>query len=193
MKKALPIALALVVLVSLFRLLPHPYNFTPVGAIALFCGAYLSKKWIGWLLPIAMMLLSDLVLEITTGFGIHNSMWAVYGSFLLIVLLGQKTLSGKVSGLRVAGAAVSSSLIFFLITNFSSWLIDPSGLYANNITGLFASYAAAIPFYNTSDLLSSFALNGLLGNLFFSGLLFGSYALLQKLFHGDLQPIRVRN
>ena len=178
MKKALPIALGLIVLVSLFRILPHPYNFTPVGAIAIFSGAYLSKRVIGWLFPIAIMLISDTILEITTGFGFHKDMWAVYGSFALMILLGQKILSGRTTGKRVLGASVLGSVLFFLLTNFSSWLIDPSGIYANSLSGLIAAYAAAIPFYNVSDPLSSFALNGLLGDLFFSGALFGAYALI---------------
>lgn len=192
MKKALPIALTLIVSVAAFRLLPHPYNFTPVGAMALFSGAYLSKRWIGWAFPIAIMLVSDALIELSTGYGFHDTMWAVYGAFLLTVLLGQKMLSGKVTGLRVAGASITGSVAFFLITNFASWLVDPTGLYANDIGGLMTAFAAGIPFMESSNLLSSFALNGLLGDLFFSGLLFGAYALLVKP-KNALQPILVRS
>jgi len=180
MKKTLPIALALIVLVAIFRLLPHPLNFTPVGAIALFSGAYLTKKWFGWLIPIGIMLVSDIALHLFTGNGFHDDMFAVYAAFLLIVGLGKVRLGSKVSPGRIAGSSIIGSMAFFLITNFSVWATETYGMYTNDLSGLIACYVAAIPFYTQGDLLSSFALNGIIGDLMFNGLLFGAYALISN-------------
>lgn len=179
MKKALPYALLLIVLAASFRLMPHHiFNFTPIGAIALFSGAYLGKKVLGWIVPMAIMLITDTILELTGSVGFHAEMPFVYGAFLLAVVIGRFGLANKVSAGRVFGATVSSSLLFFIITNFGSWILSPA--YAKDLSGLVTCYVAAIPFYNPGDYLSSFALNGLLGDLFFSGILFGSYALITR-------------
>ena len=179
MKKALPYAILLIVLVASFRLMPHHiYNFTPVGAIALFSGAYLGRNLIGWLIPISIMLISDTVLELTGAVGFHKEMPFVYGAFLIAVLIGRYGLKQKKSFGRVLGATISSSMLFFIITNFGSWILSPA--YTKDFSGLVTCYVAAIPFYTPGDYLSSFALNGLLGDLFFTGLLFGAYELITR-------------
>ncbi len=131
---------SIVLVAALTRLLPHPFNFTPIGAIALFGGAYFSKKYLAFLLPLAAMLISDALL------GFHSSMWAVYLSFVLIVGIGMGALN-KVNMGRVAGSAVVSSVLFFLITNFAVWY--GSAFYPQNFAGLSACYAGGSAVFST--------------------------------------------
>jgi hypothetical protein len=144
------------------RLLPHPPNFTPIGAMALFSGAYLGRRGaIALVAPLAALLLSDLVL------GFYHGMATVYFSTALVVLIGWFALQKK-SPLRIAGAAVASSILFFVLTNFGMWL--SSGFYPLTPAGLEACYVAAIPFFQ----------NTVAGDLVFSAILFGGFALLER-------------
>ena len=140
------------------RLLPHPPNFAPIAAMALFGGAYFNKKWAAFLVPIAAMFVTDLIL------GFHNTMWAVYLSFALIVVLGMIMLKEKKVG-NIFFASVISSVSFFIITNFGIWI--STGYYEKTGAGLAACYTAAIPFFHQT----------LLSDLFFIGILFGAYHL----------------
>ncbi len=164
---------AIIVLAALSRFIPHPFNFTPIAAIALFGGAYFTNRWQAIAVPMGAMLLS----EIQTGFGFHSGTWMVYGAFALVAVLGMVALN-KVTPLRVVGSAVASSLLFFLITNCAFFyptpeVIDPSMIsYPHTFQGLIASYTAGIPFLR----------NQILGDLFFSGVLFSGFALLQRRF-----------
>lgn len=166
----------LVLSMALFRILPHWPNFTPVAAVALFGAATFERKWLGLAAPLAAMLLSDALI------GFHSTMGAVYFSFALTWLLGLFALRKPTAG-RIAGASVVSSVLFFLITNFAVWY--GSSFYPQTPAGLLSCYTAGLAFYNGT----SYFLNGLLGDLFFSGLLFGSYALLQQRFT-VLRPAR---
>src|SRR5579885_1194656 len=116
-----PIALLLAIIIAAaFRLLPHPPNFTPIGAMALFSGAYLGRRPLAFAAPLGALLLSDLVL------GFYHGMATVYFSVALIVMIGIVALK-RTSALRVGTAAVLSSILFFAITNFGVWLF--SGFY----------------------------------------------------------------
>jgi hypothetical protein len=148
--------LTAIVVAAALRLVPHPPNFTPIGAMALFSGAYLGRKALAFAAPLGALLLSDLVL------GFYHGQATVYFSVALIVMLGMVALS-RVSPLRVAGAAVLSSVLFFLITNFGMWLF--SGFYPRTMLGLEACYVAAIPFFQ----------NTIAGDLFYATLLFGGF------------------
>lgn len=167
---------AIVLAIALSRIVPHWPNFTPVAALALFGAATFERKWLGLAIPVAAMLLSDLLI------GFHANMGAVYVSFFLTWLLGLWTLSRPTTG-RIAGASVASSVLFFLITNFAVWY--GSSFYPQKLAGLLSCYAAGLAFYNGT----SFFLNGLLGDLFFSAMLFGGYYLLQQRFMA-LRPAR---
>jgi hypothetical protein len=156
------------------RLVPHPPNFTPIGAMALFSGAYLGRRGLAFLAPLAALLVSDLVL------GFYHGMGTVYFSVALIVVLGSVALP-RTSPLRVGMAAVSSSVLFFVVTNFGMWLF--SGFYPQTLAGLEACYVAAIPFFQ----------NTLAGDLFYAALLFGGFALAERLLpqvrgQGTAQP-----
>jgi hypothetical protein len=153
--------LCAIVAAAALRLAPHPPNFTPIAAMALFSGAYLGQRGVAFVAPLAALLLSDAVL------GIYPEVVFVYLSVAMTVLIGRALLQRKTI-LRVAGAALASSLLFFLVTNFGVWLV--MDYYPKTVPGLAACYVAAIPFFQ----------NTLAGDLFFSGLLFGGFALLER-------------
>lgn len=186
--KSLPIRLITLVTIilatALFRLVPHWPNFTPIAALALFGAATFERKWLGLVAPLAAMLLSDALI------GFHGSMGAVYLSFALTWLLGVWALperrTERLTVGRVAAASVTASILFFLITNFAVWY--GSTFYPQNLPGLITCYVSGLAFYNGT----SFFLNGLAGDLFYSALLFGGYHLLQLRF-GKLKPVRVRH
>src|SRR4051794_4931455 len=130
--------LSAIIIAAALRLVPHPPNFTPIGAMALFSGAYLGRRWLAFVAPLGAMLLSDAVL------GFYSGMWVTYLAVALVVAVGWLALS-RVSVPRVAGAAVVSSIVFFLVSNFGTWAL--SGMYPHTPAGLAACYIAAIPFF----------------------------------------------
>jgi hypothetical protein len=155
------------------RLVPHPPNFSPIDAMALFSGAYVGRRLLAFAAPLVALLLSDLVL------GFYPGMLFQYAAVILIVLLGTLALS-RVTVLRLVGAALSSSILFFAISNFGVWAV--SGMYAHSAAGLGACYVAAIPFFQ----------NTVASDLFYAALLFGGFALAEhfvpRLRAGEAQP-----
>jgi hypothetical protein len=152
------LAAGLILAAAFTRLIPHYPNFTAVGAIALFGGAYLPNRKLAFAVPFIAMLLTDLII------GFHHTMWAVYLSFGLIVLIGmQISKNKKISNILLG--AISSSVLFFIITNFAQWLSDP--FYAKTGAGLAQCFTMAIPFFGYT----------VLGDLFYVGVLFGAYEL----------------
>lgn len=157
-------ALTLMILAAAFtRLIPHYPNFTAVGAMALFGGAYFSKKYLAFIVPMAALLFSDFFI------GFYSGMWVVYLSFALIVFIGMQIGQTKKPG-RVLFASVTGSVSFFIITNFA--LFPPNTLYPQNFTGIVESYTAAIPFFSYT----------LLGDLFFVGVMFGVFEIAKAKF-----------
>ncbi|MEZ5084397.1 MAG: DUF6580 family putative transport protein [Bacteroidales bacterium] len=148
---------------AMMRLIPHWPNFTPIAAMALFGGATLRKKHLAFVIPFAALLLSDVFL------GFHRWMITVYVSFALVVMIGIM-LRNRIKVGTVLLATLSSSLLFFVITNFATWIGTP--MYPKNIVGLMECYAAGLPFLN----------NGILGDLFFSTVFFGGFYFAQKRF-----------
>lgn len=153
--------LAAIFTAAAMRLLPHPPNFSPIAAMALFSGAYFSRRGMAFVAPLAAMLVSDAIL------GFHALMPVVYGSLALVVCLGWLLSSRRTPG-RVAGAAVAGSVTFYLVTNFAVWAFGD--MYPKTLEGLAACYVAALPFFQ----------NGLAGDLFFTALLFGGFALAER-------------
>ncbi|MFP4528749.1 MAG: DUF6580 family putative transport protein [Candidatus Kapaibacterium sp.] len=143
------------------RFIPHPPNFAPILAIALFGGAYFSNRAMAFAVPLAAMVIGDIFL------GFHGAIWAVYLSFGAAVLLGRFVGSRK-SILSVAGISVLASVIFFVVSNFGVWL--GFGMYPLNFAGLGACYTAAIPFFKYT----------LASTLVYSGVLFGGFELLSR-------------
>lgn len=155
------VALLFILVGISLRLIPHAPNFAPIAAIALFGGVYFSKK-IALVLPVLAMLISDAFI----GFYDFKIMAAVYGSFLLSVVLGFWLKNHK-KWHTVAGAAILSSVLFFLITNFAVWAFSP--WYAKTFSGIIQSYVMALPFFR----------NSLLGDLFYTSVFFGAYEIVR--------------
>ena len=151
----------MVFIAAFVRLLPHPPNFAPIAAMALFGGAYFSKKTFAFIIPLAAMFLTDMII------GIYSYAWIVYLSFAIIAVLGIVMLK-KVSVKNLIFASVTASVSFFAITNFGVWALGT--LYPKTPAGLMASYTAAIPFFQ----------NSLIGDLFFVGVMFGVYELVKN-------------
>ncbi len=161
MKKNTLILTALLIALGIAgRLLPHPANFTPVAAIALFGAFYLPKRW-AVVLPLLAILLSDIFI----GFYNPKMMIAVYGSFAITGAIGLYFREKK-SFATVAASTLLGSIIFFLVTNAAVWAFGT--MYTKDLAGLLNSYTMAIPFFR----------NSLLGNVFFVSLLFGSMEML---------------
>jgi hypothetical protein len=161
MKPRAVLLLAIIFGAAALRLLPHPSNFTPIGALALFAGAHFDDKRWAFIVPLAAMLLSDILI------GFHSGMPIIYAAFAAIVCMGF-LLKQKKTALRVTGASLAAATFFFVVSNFAVWAID--GLYPMTFQGLVTCYVAAIPFFA----------NTLGGNLFYSAVLFGGFALAER-------------
>ena len=180
-RKQLALAMGLILITVVLRLVPHLPNFAPITAAALFAAAYLPKKY-AFIVPILSVMISDYLLLYISPFSnpivdlstihpltdaLHTSSYYVWASFAISGLVGL-LLSRKQGFARVASVSFLASLQFFLITNFASWI--GGTMYAPNISGLTASYVAGLPFFGYT-----FA-----GDLFYSMLFFGLYALTVK-------------
>jgi len=156
------IAVAIVVRLAIyFSHGAFPYNFTPVEAIALFGGAYFADRRLAFLVPLAAMLVADLVI------GLHELIPVIYGCIALTTLWGMN-LRNRVRALPVAGYAFASAVMFFVVTNFFVWLMGD--MYSHDGAGLVACYVAAIPFFGGT----------LAGTLLWSALLFGGFELMKQ-------------
>ena len=149
---------------AISRFLPHLPNFAPIGALALFGGVYLNKKY-ALIIPIIAMIVADFFI----GFYSPILMAFVYGSFIIIGLIGLYVKKHK-NLQNVIGATLCGSVIFFLLTNFGMWAIQPympQAIYPQTLQGLVQSYTMGLPFFR----------NTLLGDLFYVGAMFGSVEL----------------
>lgn len=156
------LALTLIALGVIARLLPHPANVAPITALALFGGSYLPKR-LALVVPLAALIVGDAFI------GFYGwTMLAVYGSFLLVGLIGLWLRTHRTVS-TIIGASLVSSLLFFLITNAAVWL-DPIAGYPPGLPGLLASYTAGLPFFRPT----------LLGDLLYTSAFFGSYELVRS-------------
>jgi hypothetical protein len=157
------LALVLIGLAAALRIAPHPWNFTPVGAMALFAGAVIKDRRLAFFFPLLALFAGDLFV----GFYKLSVMLIVYACFLLSVLIGL-WLRDRRTVARISLATLLGAIQFFLITNFAVWQF--LGGYPHNSSGLLACYIAAIPlFWNT-----------LAGDALYAALLFGGYALAER-------------
>lgn len=167
----------LIVLVAVGRLLPHAWNLVPVGAVALYAGARLPRRW-AWAVPIAGMILSDLVIDWGQADRpiFSASRLTIYGTFAAIAGLGifARRARGLSAPASLAALSLAGSGLFFLTTNFAEWLAGPLKLYPMTIAGLEACYVAAIPFFDKT----------LVADLVGTGVLFGADALVRHLAAG---------
>ena len=156
------------------RLAPHAPNIAPIGALALFVGTYLPRRW-GWALPLIAMLVSDYMI----GFYTPGVMASVYLSFAGITLIGW-ALRRQRSSLSIVAGALAGSTLFYLITNFAVWAY--SDWYPHTLSGLLSSYALALPFFR----------NTAVGDVLYSAAFFGAYEAVRLAVRGKLTvPIKL--
>lgn len=166
------LALALIVVATALRIAPHPWNFTPVGAMALLSGAVLKDRRLAFFFPLLALFLGDIFI------GFHKLMFVVYASFLVNVAIGL-WLRDRRTVARIGLATLLGAIQFFVFTNFAVWQFL-SG-YPHTGTGLVACYIAGIPFF----------WNTLAGDAFYVALLFGSYAFAERMLPA-LRPVSLK-
>jgi hypothetical protein len=166
------LALVLIVVAAAVRIAPHPWNFTPVGAMALFSGAILKDRRLAFLFPLVVLFVGDIFI------GLYKIIPIIYASFLISVAIGL-WLRDRRTVARISLATLLGAIQFFLVTNFAVWQF--LGSYPHTAAGLAACYVAGVPlFWNT-----------LAGDALYAALLFGGYALAER-FVPALQPSRQR-
>ncbi|WP_298646560.1 DUF6580 family putative transport protein [uncultured Proteiniphilum sp.] len=161
----------LILLAALSRLIPHPANFAPIGGMALFGAAYSSRRVWAFAIPVVSMWISDLILN-NVVYGayfdrfawFYDGAWFTYSAFILIALMGIFTLR-KIKVPNLVFSALGASVIFFLVSNFGVWFSGT--MYPKDFSGLMACYTAGIPFFK----------NTVMGDLFYTALLFGAFEL----------------
>ena len=151
----------IIIVAALTRLIPHPPNFTPITAIALFGGIYMNNKILAFIIPVGIMIISDLFL------GFSSISYFVYGAFVMVSFIG--TLSKNPKIFKIVPCILLSSISFFIITNFGVWIL---GGYPKTWTGLATCYTMAIPFFK----------NSLMGDFFYTGVMILCYLLSRKTF-----------
>jgi len=156
------VAALLIFLAAALRILPHPWNFTPIGAMAIFSGSLFRNRWAAVLLPLAALFAGDLFV------GFHKLMFAVYASFALSVAIGRWLAESRTVA-RIGGAVFLGSAQFYVLTNFAMWAI--AGFYPKTSAGLAACYLAGLPYFG----------NTLAGDALYAAVLFGSFAMAEKL------------
>ena len=152
--------ISVIFLVSLTRIFPHPPNFTPILALAIFGGAYLPNRITAISLPIISMFISDLII------GFHSQIFSIYATIILLSILGHLMKTKNFKNFAITG--FTGSLIFFIITNFSVWL--GGSLYPLTIDGIIQCYIMAIPFFH----------NTLISTILFLTILFFGYTFAEK-------------
>lgn len=162
--------ISLVAIAAATRLLPHPPNFSPIGAMALFGAATVRSRFAAFLIPFAAMLLSDMVI------GFHVLMPVVYACFAFYVVLGF-WLQSRRTVLPIAGAALLGATVFYIVSNYANWYVFSQppydalpGSFPHTFTGLIASYVSAIPYFGY----------WILGDAVYCTLLFGGLALAES-------------
>ncbi len=153
------LATLLIVFGVVCRVAPHPLNFAPIGAIALFAGATYENRRLAFLVPLVTMLIGDAFI------GFHSLMPVIYATYALITLLGIALRERRTSPLHIGGGAIAGATIFFITTNFAVWALGT--LYPKTWAGLVTCFIAAIPFFERT----------LASDMLFSAFFFGVYAI----------------
>jgi hypothetical protein len=166
---------ALVLAAALSRLLPHPMNFAPITAMAVFGAIRFGRLWTAVLVPLLALFLSDVGKEIifrnghSPERGFYPLMWVVYGTIAVTALMSRFA-RGTRSPVMIATTTLAGSCLFFLVTNFALWAFG--SYYPRTGDGLVACYVAAIPFFR----------NSLLGDATYAVILFGAWAVAESRF-----------
>jgi len=184
-KNTVIVFIILIVVSAVYRIFPErPFGFAPQMALALFGGAMISDKKLAFLLPVLSLFISDLLYQGLFSAGIasvpgfyEGQLW-VYVSFLLVTVFG--FLMKNVNWKSVIGFSISGSMIFFLSSNFFVWMGGGGLNRPKTFDGLLMCYGDALAFYRDYGVIHGFAGNFVIGDLFFTGLLFGTYFLAKK-------------
>ena len=173
-KTLLGVAAALVALCVVARLLPHPPNFAPTAAVAMFGCVFFSRRW----QAVAVVMLGMALGDCFIGFYDTSVMLTVYASMLMP--LAARPFLRKPGIVRVGAVGFAAGVGFYLTTNAAVWLF--TNAYPPTLDGLAASYIAGLPFLKWT----------LLGNFLYSAVLFGTYGILERRVPGHVaQAIRV--
>lgn len=177
-------------MISLTDPATYAWNVSPIPAICLLGGAYLTQRGLGFGLGLIAYVLSDVMVGWISGqpsMAFYKTLPFVYVGLLLHGLMGA-TISSKAGAWRIGATAMASEIVFFLFTNFGEWAIGDMN-YTKDLTGLGICYSAALPFLSRA----------LIGTLFYTTVLFGIYHWVQthardELGHhnGKLELVRVR-
>ena len=173
-KRSLALA-GLIVLAALSRFLPHPANFAPLTALAVFGAIRFRSRWAGVIVPLLAYMLSDLAIELqyrlgqSSQWGIYKGMWVNYVIIAIIALMSSFA-RGTRSPLTIGATTLTGSVVFFLLSNFAVWVGSTS--YPHTMAGLAQCYAAGVPFFR----------NTMLGDLTYAGALFGVWALVEVVY-----------
>ena len=167
--------LSIIILLAAFtRIMPHPPNFSPMAAIGLFGAAHFAKKWQAFFIPLIGIWISDLVINnYVYSISSSNFVWFYSGfywqyiSYILIIFAGLFIFNRGISLTKMFGGMISSSGIFFLVSNFGVWA--GGTMYPKNFGGLITCYVAGVPFIH----------NTIISDVLFTTVLFGTYYLLQ--------------
>jgi hypothetical protein len=155
------IAALMIFVAAALRILPHPLNFTPIGAMAIFAGSLFRNRWVAFFLPLTALFAGDLFV------GLYKLMFIVYASFAFSVAIGRWVAQSRTLA-RIGGAVFLGALQFFVVTNFAVWAF--SDFYPRTSAGLAACFTSGIPYFS----------NTLAGDLLYAAILFGGYALAEK-------------
>ena len=178
----------LVLIASLYRIMPsRPFGFAPQIAMALFAGSIIKNKKYSFLLPLASMLISDIIYEILFSYklstiqGFYNGQWINYLLFASVTIIGFGINSQK--WMQIFAGSFAGVAFYFLSSNFAVWIGGGLGInnlpYAKTWTGLMECYAAGLPFLKGS----------LYATLVFGGVLFGGYQLMNKMWSNKVVAI----
>jgi hypothetical protein len=170
-------AFSLIALGTFYRLIPHPWNAVPMGALCLYSGAGISRRW-AWIVPLAVMGLSDWVLDYGTGRPFLSfSRWMIYATFAATTLIGPLANRPKIGTWLLPGMSLAASCLFFVTSNFGAWVTQES-TYPLTFSGLMSCYVAAIPFFDKT----------VIADLVGTAVLFGAGAILVRARHLVLSP-----
>src|SRR5690606_1094070 len=172
--------IVILVAASLYRIIPaRPAGFAPQMAMALLGGAMIKdKKW-ALILPVISLFLSDLLYQalyvsgISPILGFYEGQWAIYLLFIVLTLFG--SLMKRASMLNIAAFSLAGSVIFFLVSNFLTWILAYGFARPHTFEGLMLCYGDALAFYRQGGLIHGFDGNFILGDLIWSFGLFGVY------------------
>src|SRR5438270_11275056 len=156
------LSFAMVVAGVVLRVLPHPWNFAPIGAIALFAGAHFERRSFALAIPLVTMFIGDAFI------GFHSAMPVIYATYALIAVIGMLLRNHRTSIAAVGAGVLASSIIFYVVTNFAVWAMGTT--YAKTTAGLLACYVAAIPYFG----------NTLASDALFTACFFGIFALIER-------------